>query len=508
MIHHIKIDAPPIIQSQFMTNLGRVNVVTGKNSAGKSTILNQILHNCDTGIEYKNFDEITQFFNSARKYSSPSPYQIDTWVDIFLQRTKGKIIYTSDIDEMRTLLHATKQMTIGNHPLTSEVNEIAQNLVSHSPNRKKVLFLSPKRKLPHKITVEATDTLDPAAQSALSRLFFLKNQTEGSQEKTRYILIFENFKKITGREFDIQLLLNSNPPDIQLLFRRLGGEWINAENDGLGLPEVLSIILYAIDGDYGLLLIEEPENHLHPDYQRKVIAFLQTVINRQFIISTHSPVFLNPTLVDRIFCCNYSDGEIKINDTTSRADVLTNIGVLSVDNLTSDAIIISEGITDHIIIDYIVKNWMHVRDNAWISGVLLGGSSMKYFDPAPFTESRNVFALIDLDPDNSQAQRIFIAACETTGISPRQLSRYSIENYYTVDAIRAVYGDKVPEGLATFNEAEPIWDQLATEAFNAKMWRGRLKSLRDIPKILDKMTVADIEGTDLHDFCIQVRQAI
>ncbi len=45
-------------------------------------------------------------------------------------------------------------------------------------------------------------------------------------------------------------------------------------------------------------------------------------------------------MVDRIYFCNYKDGEIIIDDNTSRAEALSQIGVLAIDNLTSDAVVI------------------------------------------------------------------------------------------------------------------------------------------------------------------------
>jgi len=58
----------------------------------------------------------------------------------------------------------------------------------------------------------------------------------------------------------------------------------------------------------GLVLIDEIELHLHPEWQRKIVSRFKTVFpNVQFIITTHSPQILGELTDARIYSLNYNE---------------------------------------------------------------------------------------------------------------------------------------------------------------------------------------------------------
>jgi predicted ATPase len=81
-----------------------------------------------------------------------------------------------------------------------------------------------------------------------------------------------------------------------LRFRVPGGEWVRAPNMGFGvsyaLPVVLGGLLAAPDG---LLVVENPEAHLHPAGQSRIGAFLAWLasVGVQVLVETHSDHVLN-----------------------------------------------------------------------------------------------------------------------------------------------------------------------------------------------------------------------
>lgn len=81
-----------------------------------------------------------------------------------------------------------------------------------------------------------------------------------------------------------------------LRFRSPGGEWVRAPNMGFGVSYALPIIvggLSALSG--GLLVVENPEVHLHPAGQSRMGVFLAWLAGRgvQVILETHSDHVLN-----------------------------------------------------------------------------------------------------------------------------------------------------------------------------------------------------------------------
>ena len=160
------------------------------------------------------------------------------------------------------------------------------------------------------------------------------------------------------------------------------------------------ILYFAISSDYEVVLIEEPENHIHPEMQRKLLRFLSEETEKQYIISTHSNIFLNTTYAHRIFFTTFENGEIKVSDATKRTEILNELGYSVAENLVSDLIILVEGPTDTPIIEEYLKKF-GIDANYNIKTWALGGDIMAQLDLTVFAERYKVIALIDKDPKSS-----------------------------------------------------------------------------------------------------------
>ncbi len=82
-------------------------------------------------------------------------------------------------------------------------------------------------------------------------------------------------------------------------------------NDGFGVNQVAYMLAIALYEKARIVLIEEPEIHLHPSMVRKLVhAFLDIVSNndKRFVISTHSETFVVALLAQ------IAKGEIGVDD--------------------------------------------------------------------------------------------------------------------------------------------------------------------------------------------------
>src|SRR5262249_8347618 len=129
-----------------------------------------------------------------------------------------------------------------------------------------------------------------------------------------------------------------------------GQPWIDAADCGMGLQDLIVILFFCVHPEYGVILIEEPESHLHPDMQRRLLSFLRESEAKQFFLSTHSNVFLNSTLVDRVFYTRFEES-VQVDDATARAAILNDLGYAVTDNLVSDLVILVEGPSDTPVIE-------------------------------------------------------------------------------------------------------------------------------------------------------------
>lgn len=81
-----------------------------------------------------------------------------------------------------------------------------------------------------------------------------------------------------------------------LRYRSHGGDWVRAPNMGFGVSYALPVILAGLIAQRGgLLIVENPEAHLHPAGQSRMGVFLAWLAGRgvQVLVETHSDHVLN-----------------------------------------------------------------------------------------------------------------------------------------------------------------------------------------------------------------------
>ncbi len=74
-----------------------------------------------------------------------------------------------------------------------------------------------------------------------------------------------------------------------------GTKEVPMESMGDGFKSLISILLKLYENESDVILIEEPENHMHPGYIRQLIHYIISIANKsqiQLFITTHSQDFL------------------------------------------------------------------------------------------------------------------------------------------------------------------------------------------------------------------------
>ncbi len=109
---------------------------------------------------------------------------------------------------------------------------------------------------------------------------------------------FKKFKKIIKDEFSVKILLPEIDDDNQFHFEYLEkGKHKNLYLLGSGAQSIIYLIAAIVYlNDYDLILIDEPESHLHPKVQKKlgnVFKKLSDQFDIQFIVATQSPFVIN-----------------------------------------------------------------------------------------------------------------------------------------------------------------------------------------------------------------------
>jgi hypothetical protein len=102
--------------------------------------------------------------------------------------------------------------------------------------------------------------------------------------------------------------LNVRLPDV-VMVTNTGDFLIDASSGGLmSLVDLAwQIFLYSQGKDEFVVVIDEPENHLHPSMQRSIVVNMKTAFPQaQFIVATHSPFIVSSVREAAVYVLQYN----------------------------------------------------------------------------------------------------------------------------------------------------------------------------------------------------------
>lgn len=211
------------------------------------------------------------------------------------------------------------------------------------------------------------------------RIFSLKNRKES-------VDVWLNLKEMCRRVLDIEIdvfLNRENQPIIDI-----SNNWINI--NGTGIKEVFRIILDIELLNPQIILIEEPEIHLHFELQQRLSEYLQLKAkNAQVFITSHSTAFVEEThnksvyLIKRI---EEKENSIQLLDSESLDEIISELGFNAQALLIKKMLIFVEGKTDKVIVDtYLQKFHPHMLSKIGCID-MKGETKYKYFANAEALE--------------------------------------------------------------------------------------------------------------------------
>lgn len=205
------------------------------------------------------------------------------------------------------------------------------------------------------------------------------------------------------------------------------------DNNGLGYNNLIYIrnsINFKNENEFNLLLIEEPEAHLHPNMQYKLINYIKAYKNtsknsNQVFITTHSSNITASANIDDIilvdYVCTKDEQNVKcINlkdnfnseiikekfDINIKQDELTKnkehlhkfLDVTRSDLLFADSVILVEGLSEKIFMPHAyLKKYKENLVDKYISIIEVGGITFKNFLPLFLGTFKKVLCISDVD---------------------------------------------------------------------------------------------------------------
>ena len=279
-------------------------------------------------------------------------------------------------------------------------------------------------------------------------------------------------------------------PSVRIVFD-YGGRRIPLRDLGGGVEQVLAIATVLLgEKDATLLLIEEPESHMHEGALRRLIEQIeQNRQGRKIVIATHSPVLLDMGFADRIYRITKANERSMVEECLSRKNLystLDHLGVMASSILQSNCVIWVEGATERNLIRY----WIslvdgEIKEHEHYTFAMTNGSCISYLTTDPedgeliqiMKLCRNYFVIADRDkgpdvPPSKEAIQRFVKELEKSG-KENQLwitDNYEIEWYFPKEVVLALWpGVKIDDLFSDANLARPFYDALAEAAGPAKV---------------------------------------
>lgn len=439
MIRHIRITAGPL-SGKELRDLGRINVICGKNNSGKSLLLHSAIVssgscggiNIDGHLIEAVTDRLSQGLRSELEHNRIFVVFQKTVEKILLGH--GDVLFENDAEALVSSISAAISSNGYLSRYRYEFPSLVKLLTDSTQIKRDVILLETKRQIRERSQINSSSEPDGKGDGLLDRLFFLKNQSLNSGLHKKYLLLHDAFMSVTGGEtFDVEMEKDNM---IRLTFSSGSGPLI-ASRCGQGLRDVLMILFHSVVSDKNIVAIEEPEIHLHPEMQRRLFTIIDQQKEKQFFIVTHSNVIVSNPSCSKVLLVQKNSTGFEVSDKTTKAVTLANMGYSFTENLSTDLLILVEGPSDVPVVREFLRKF-DIGINESIKFFPLGGDTMDQHDLSAICDGKKVIVLNDKDPESAKVRGRMKRKCESVGIHYYRLEGYAIENYFEISAIKAI----------------------------------------------------------------------
>jgi energy-coupling factor transporter ATP-binding protein EcfA2 len=353
-----------------------------------------------------------------------------------------------------------------------------------------ILYIPPFRNL---INEGSSQYFGQPVGTAFVKVWNAKKTGNDKNENRTVGRITEDIKHI----FDFENLEINASDDGKTLKLTVDNNPFNLKELGSGISQFIYVLGTAAFAKPSYILIDEPENNLHPSLQIDFLTSLASYASFGIIFSTHS-IGLARSVSEKTYSFVRKKGFASntivrdfSRNSMGYAEFMGEMGYSTYHDLGFDRILFVEGITDVGFFQQILRK---IKKDHEIVILPLGGSQFINGKVALELEelkrlSENIAVIIDSernDPQDviSESRKDFKRICESYGFKVLVTHRRATENYLSESAIQKVKGPKYKALMEyqKLKEANFSWDK-------SENWR-----------IVREMGLEELEKTDLLKF--------
>lgn len=178
---------------------------------------------------------------------------------------------------------------------------------------------------------------------------------------------FEKINKFLRNVIDNETVSIDIPHERDTILVQIDGRVLPLESLGTGIHEVIILAAAATILEMSVICMEEPELHLNPILQKKLVRYLLEATNNQYFISTHSAALMDTPSAE-IYHVKLEKGQSIVDHATSdkhRSEICEDLGYHPSDLLQANCVIWVEGPSDRIYINY----WINSHSPKFVEGI-------------------------------------------------------------------------------------------------------------------------------------------